>query len=192
MSSQEAFQRTKQHNNIITIGHTGHGKTTLTAALSKVTAKRFGGQENSFEQITTSHTVEYDTPVRHYTHVDYPSNADDLNNVLAGDVKFNGAILVVSVTEGLTSQTSEQVEMAKQAGIPYIATFLNKCDISDDDEALVLVEMEVREMLSNNDYPGDNVFMIRGSALKALEGEAAWQAKIIDLTEVFDACFPKI
>lgn len=184
--SQAVFERTKPHINLITIGHTGHGKTTLTAALSRVITRTYGGEENSFEQIATSHHAEYDTATRHYAHADYPS--DDLNTRLTGDVKFDGAILVVAVTEGLMPQTSEHIQMARQAGVPYIAVFLNQFE-DVDEEALELLKMEVCELLSNNDYPGDDVYdhIVCGSSLKALEGDGFEEVKIRDISAVLDS-----
>jgi elongation factor Tu len=189
--SQAAFERPKPHLNLITIGHTGHGKTTLTAALSSVLADLFGGGKNSFEQIATSHYVEYDTTSRHYTHADYPSNADDLNTALTSGVQFDVAILVVAATEGVMPQTTEHIQMARQAGIPYIAVFLNQCDSVVDEEALERLELEVRELLCNNDYPGDDVLVIRGSAIKALEGQENWRVEIYNLAQVLDTYIPQ-
>ena len=203
MSSQQKFERTKPTIHIVTIGSLGHGKSTLTAALSNVLAKTYGsGETRSYEDIANpseeqldsislhASRVEYDTPSCHYVHLDCPAQGDDVNTMLTSGTLINGAILVVSVTDGLTPQTREQVQLAGQSGVPYIIGYLNHCDLIDDQEALELIEMEMRELLSENDFPGDDLPVIRGSALKALEGEREYEAKIIDLAAHFDTYIP--
>ncbi|POT29922.1 elongation factor Tu [Citrobacter braakii] len=185
--SKEKFERTKPHVNVGTIGHVDHGKTTLTAAITTVLAKTYGGAARAFDQIdnapeekargitiNTSH-VEYDTPTRHYAHVDCPGHADYVKNMITGAAQMDGAILVVAATDGPMPQTREHILLGRQVGVPYIIVFLNKCDMVDDEELLELVEMEVRELLSQYDFPGDDTPIVRGSALKALEGEAEWE-----------------
>ena len=180
--SKEKFERTKPHVNVGTIGHVDHGKTTLTAAITTVLAKTYGGAARAFDQIdnapeekargitiNTSH-VEYDTPTRHYAHVDCPGHADYVKNMITGAAQMDGAILVVAATDGPMPQTREHILLGRQVGVPYIIVFLNKCDMVDDEELLELVEMEVRELLSQYDFPGDDTPIVRGSALKALEG----------------------
>ncbi|KCW94482.1 elongation factor Tu [Escherichia coli] len=182
--SKEKFERTKPHVNVGTIGHVDHGKTTLTAAITTVLAKTYGGAARAFDQIdnapeekargitiNTSH-VEYDTPTRHYAHVDCPGHADYVKNMITGAAQMDGAILVVAATDGPMPQTREHILLGRQVGVPYIIVFLNKCDMVDDEELLELVEMEVRELLSQYDFPGDDTPIVRGSALKALEGDA--------------------
>ncbi len=184
--SKEKFERTKPHVNVGTIGHVDHGKTTLTAAITTVLAKTYGGSARAFDQIdnapeekargitiNTSH-VEYDTPTRHYAHVDCPGHADYVKNMITGAAQMDGAILVVAATDGPMPQTREHILLGRQVGVPYIIVFLNKCDMVDDEELLELVEMEVRELLSQYDFPGDDTPIVRGSALKALEGDAEW------------------
>ncbi|OCG37059.1 translation elongation factor Tu, partial [Gilliamella sp. Fer2-1] len=201
--SKEKFERTKPHVNVGTIGHVDHGKTTLTAAITSVLAKKYGGQARAFDQIdnapeekargitiNTSH-VEYDTPTRHYAHVDCPGHADYVKNMITGAAQMDGAILVVAATDGPMPQTREHILLGRQVGVPYIIVFLNKCDMVDDEELLELVEMEVRELLSQYDFPGDDTPVIRGSALKALEGEAAWEDKIVELAEALDSYIPE-
>src|SRR5574344_492262 len=179
--SKEKFERTKTHVNVGTIGHVDHGKTTLTAAITTVLAKKFGGQARAFDQIdnapeektrgitiNTSH-VEYDTENRHYAHVDCPGHADYVKNMITGAAQMDGAILVVAATDGPMPQTREHILLARQVGVPYIIVFLNKCDQVDDEELLELVEMEVRELLNSYDFPGDDTPIIRGSALLAME-----------------------
>ena len=179
--SKEKFERTKPHVNVGTIGHVDHGKTTLTAAITTVLSKKFGGQARAFDQIdnapeerergitiNTSH-VEYDTAERHYAHVDCPGHADYVKNMITGAAQMDGAILVVAATDGPMPQTREHILLARQVGVPKIVVFLNKCDMVDDEELLDLVEMEVRELLDSQDFDGDNTPIIRGSALKALE-----------------------
>ncbi|MFI0397574.1 MAG: GTP-binding protein [Thiolinea sp.] len=202
MTSQQAFERTKPTIHIATIGHAGHGKSTLTTALSNVLARTYGGQARSYEDIAnpseeqlggiTLHAsrVEYDTPSCHYVHLDCPAQGSDVNTMLTSGTLINGVILVVSVTHGLTPQTREQVQLANQSGIPYIICYLNHCDLMDDEEALVLMEIEMRELLSEYDFPGDHLPVIRGSALKALEGLAEWEDKIIELASHLDTYTP--
>ena len=197
--SKEKFERTKPHVSVGTIGHVDHGKTTLSAAISTVLAKIYGGQARAFDQIDNtpeekaagitiniSH-IEYDTPARHYAHIDCPGHADYVKNMITGAAQMDGAILVVSATDGPMPQTREHVLLARQVGVSSIVVFLNKCDMVDDEELLVRVEMEVRELLSEYDFPGDDLPVIRGSALKALEGEAAWESKIIELAGHLDS-----
>ena len=197
------FERVKPHVNVGTIGHVDHGKTTLTAAISAVLAKTYGGEVRDFAQIdnapeerergitiNTSH-IEYDTPARHYAHVDCPGHADYVKNMITGAAQMDGAILVVASTDGPMPQTREHILLSRQVGVPFIIVFMNKCDMVDDEELLELVEMEVRELLSEYDFPGDDLPVIQGSALKALEGEAEWEAKIIELAEALDNYIPE-
>ncbi|STO56231.1 elongation factor Tu [Grimontia hollisae] len=201
--SKEKFERTKPHVNVGTIGHVDHGKTTLTAAICTVLAKNYGGAARDFASIdnapeerergitiSTSH-VEYDTPTRHYAHVDCPGHADYVKNMITGAAQMDGGILVVAATDGPMPQTREHILLGRQVGIPYILVFMNKCDMVDDEELLELVEMEVRELLSEYDFPGDDCPVIRGSALGALNGEAEWEAKIIELAEALDSYIPE-
>ena len=188
--SKEKFERNKPHVNVGTIGHVDHGKTTLTAAITNVLAKRGGGEAKDFASIdnapeerergitiSTSH-VEYDTETRHYAHVDCPGHADYVKNMITGAAQMDGGILVVAATDGPMPQTREHILLSRQVGVPHLVVFLNKCDMVDDEELLELVEMEVRELLSEYDFPGDDIPVIQGSALKALEGEAEWEDKI--------------
>ena len=181
--AKEKFQRTKPHVNVGTIGHVDHGKTTLTAALTKVMAEKHGGEFKAYDQIdkapeekargitiATAH-VEYQSPLRHYAHVDCPGHADYVKNMITGAAQMDGAILVVSAADGPMPQTREHILLARQVGVPYILVFLNKADMVDDAELLELVEMEVRELLTKYDFPGDKTPIIKGSALKALEGD---------------------
>ncbi|MCF2950504.1 elongation factor Tu, partial [Paraglaciecola aquimarina] len=197
------FERTKPHVNVGTIGHVDHGKTTLTAAITTVLAKTYGGDASAFDQIdnapeerergitiSTSH-VEYDTPTRHYAHVDCPGHADYVKNMITGAAQMDGAILVVAATDGPMPQTREHILLGRQVGVPYMVVFMNKCDMVDDEELLELVEMEVRELLSEYEFPGDDLPVIQGSALKALEGEAEWEAKIVELAEALDTYIPE-
>jgi elongation factor Tu len=197
------FERTKPHVNVGTIGHVDHGKTTLTAAISTVLAKTYGGAAQAFDQIdnapeerergitiATSH-VEYDTPSRHYAHVDCPGHADYVKNMITGAAQMDGGILVVAATDGPMPQTREHILLGRQVGIPYMIVFMNKCDMVDDEELLELVEMEVRELLTEYEFPGDDLPVIQGSALKALEGEEKWEAKIIELAEALDSYIPE-
>ncbi|WP_434939658.1 elongation factor Tu [Shewanella sp. HL-SH8] len=197
------FERKKPHVNVGTIGHVDHGKTTLTAAISAVLSKTYGGEARNFAQIdnapeerergitiNTSH-IEYDTPIRHYAHVDCPGHADYVKNMITGAAQMDGAILVVAATDGPMPQTREHILLSRQVGVPFIIVFMNKCDMVDDEELLELVEMEVRELLSEYDFPGDDLPVIQGSALKALEGDAAWEGKILELAEALDTYIPE-
>ncbi|HHF2519891.1 TPA: elongation factor Tu, partial [Haemophilus influenzae] len=201
--SKEKFERTKPHVNVGTIGHVDHGKTTLTAAITTVLAKHYGGAARAFDQIdnapeekargitiNTSH-VEYDTPTRHYAHVDCPGHADYVKNMITGAAQMDGAILVVAATDGPMPQTREHILLGRQVGVPYIIVFLNKCDMVDDEELLELVEMEVRELLSQYDFPGDDTPIVRGSALQALNGVAEWEEKILELAGHLDTYIPE-
>ena len=201
------FDRTKPHCNIGTIGHVDHGKTTLTAAITKVLATRLPSDTNkiiAFENIdkapeerergitiNTSH-VEYETNARHYAHVDCPGHADYVKNMITGAAQMDGAILVVAATDGVMAQTREHILLARQVNVPYIVVFMNKCDMVDDEELLDLVEMEIRELLNDYDFPGDDVPIIRGSALKALEDpDGPWGDKIMDLMAAVDEAIPE-
>ena len=197
------FERTKPHVNVGTIGHVDHGKTTLTAAITTVLTKKFGGEAKGYADIdaapeekargitiNTAH-VEYETAGRHYAHVDCPGHADYVKNMITGAAQMDGAILVVSAADGPMPQTREHILLARQVGVPYIIVFLNKCDMVDDEELLELVEMEVRELLSEYDFPGDDLPVVRGSALKALEGEAQWEEKILELAGHLDTYIPE-
>ena len=197
------FERIKPHVNVGTIGHVDHGKTTLTAAISAVLSKTYGGEVKNFAQIdnapeerergitiNTSH-IEYDTPIRHYAHVDCPGHADYVKNMITGAAQMDGAILVVAATDGPMPQTREHILLSRQVGVPFIIVFMNKCDMVDDEELLELVEMEVRELLSEYDFPGDDLPVIQGSALKALEGQPEWEAKILELAEALDTYIPE-
>ncbi|MBE0369835.1 elongation factor Tu [Pseudoalteromonas sp. MMG013] len=201
--AKEKFERVKPHVNVGTIGHVDHGKTTLTAAITNVLAKVYGGEAKDFAAIdnapeerergitiSTSH-VEYDTPTRHYAHVDCPGHADYVKNMITGAAQMDGAILVVAATDGPMPQTREHILLSRQVGVPYIIVFMNKCDMVDDEELLELVEMEVRELLSEYDFPGDDLPLIAGSALKALEGEKEWEDKIVELAEALDSYIPE-
>ncbi|ANB60367.1 elongation factor Tu [Anoxybacteroides amylolyticum] len=196
------FERTKPHVNIGTIGHVDHGKTTLTAAITTVLAKQGKAEARAYDQIdaapeerergitiSTAH-VEYETDNRHYAHVDCPGHADYVKNMITGAAQMDGAILVVSAADGPMPQTREHILLSRQVGVPYIVVFLNKCDMVDDEELLELVEMEVRDLLSEYDFPGDEIPVIKGSALKALEGDAEWEAKIIELMNAVDEYIP--
>jgi elongation factor Tu len=189
--------------NVGTIGHIDHGKTTLTAAITKVLAAKGGGEVKSFDEIdnapeekergitiATSH-VEYQTENRHYAHVDCPGHADYVKNMITGAAQMDGAILVVSAADGPMPQTREHILLARQVGVPYIVVFLNKADMVDDEELLELVEVEVRELLSEYEFPGDDIPFITGSALKALEGDAEQEAKILELAEALDTYIPE-
>ncbi|WP_115956018.1 elongation factor Tu [Candidatus Purcelliella pentastirinorum] len=201
--SKEKFKRLKPHLNVGTIGHVDHGKTTLTAAITTVLSKKYGGTARAFEQIdnapeekargitiNTSH-VEYDTSIRHYAHVDCPGHADYIKNMVTGAAQMDGAILVVSAIDGPMPQTREHILLGRQVGVPYIVVFLNKCDMVDDDELLELVEMEVRDLLSKYNFPGDTTPIIRGSAIKALNGDFVWESKILDLADCLDSYIPE-
>jgi len=200
--SKEKFERNKPHVNVGTIGHVDHGKTTLTAAITNVLAKAHGGVAKDFASIdnapeerergitiSTSH-VEYDTATRHYAHVDCPGHADYVKNMITGAAQMDGGILVVAATDGPMPQTREHILLSRQVGVPHLVVFLNKCDMVDDEELLELVEMEVRELLSEYDFPGDDIPVIQGSALKALEGDPEWEAKIIELADALDSYIP--
>src|SRR6201989_2515643 len=197
------FERTKPHVNVGTIGHVDHGKTTLTAAMTLVLSKKFGGEAKAYDQIdnapeekargitiNTAH-VEYETANRHYAHVDCPGHADYIKNMITGAAQMDGGILVVAATDGPMPQTKEHVLLARQVGVPYIVVFLNKCDAVEDQELVDLVEMEVRELLSKYQFPGDDLPVIRGSALGALNGEAQWEAKIDELMQAVDDNVPQ-
>ncbi len=199
------FERTKPHANIGTIGHVDHGKTTLTAAITKTLALRVGGHnaEVAFENIdkapeerergitiSTAH-VEYETEKRHYAHVDCPGHADYVKNMITGAAQMDGAILVVAATDGVMAQTREHILLARQVGVPYIVVFMNKCDMVDDEELLELVDMEIRELLTEYEFPGDETPIIRGSALKALEDPSGeWGDKIMELMDAVDTWIP--
>ena len=201
--AKEKFVRSKPHVNVGTIGHVDHGKTTLTAALTKVLAEKFGGEVRAFDQIdnapeekargitiNSSH-VEYDTETRHYAHVDCPGHADYVKNMITGAAQMDGAILVCAATDGPMPQTREHILLARQVGVPYILVFLNKCDMVDDEELLDLVEMDVRELLSEYKFPGDDTPVIRGSALGALNGEEKWVEKVLELAAALDSYIPE-
>jgi elongation factor Tu len=203
--SKEKFERSKPHVNVGTIGHVDHGKTTLTAAITKVMAQKFGGEFKAYDQIdsapeekargitiATAH-VEYQSPNRHYAHVDCPGHADYIKNMITGAAQMDGAILVVSAADGPMPQTREHILLARQVGVPYIVVYLNKADMVDDAELLELVEMEVRELLSSYDFPGDDLPLITGSALKALEGDSSdiGEPSIHKLVEAMDAYIPQ-
>ncbi|PZN33696.1 MAG: elongation factor Tu [Proteobacteria bacterium] len=202
--AKEKFERTKPHVNVGTIGHVDHGKTTLTAALTKVMAERHGGEFRAYDQIdkapeekargitiATSH-VEYASDTRHYAHVDCPGHADYVKNMITGAAQMDGAILVVSAADGPMPQTREHILLARQVGVPYIVVFLNKADMVDDAELLELVEMEVRELLSKYDFPGDDTPIVKGSALKALEGDQSeiGVPAVLKLVEEMDKYIP--
>ena len=201
--AKEKFERDKPHVNVGTIGHIDHGKTTLTAAITKVLSEKYGGQARSFEEIdnapeekargitiATSH-VEYETDNRHYAHVDCPGHADYVKNMITGAAQMDGAILVVSAADGPMPQTREHILLARQVGVPYIVVFLNKADMVDDEELLELVEVEVRDLLSEYEFPGDDIPFVIGSALKALEGDEEYVQKILDLGSQLDTYIPE-
>ena len=201
--AKETFQRNKPHVNVGTIGHVDHGKTTLTAAITTVLSKRVEGNElRSFDSIdnapeerergitiATAH-VEYETETRHYAHVDCPGHADYVKNMVTGAAQMDGAILVVAATDGPMPQTREHILLARQVGVPYIVVFMNKVDLVDDEELLELVEMEVRELLDTYEFPGDDIPVIQGSALGALNGEEQWEDKIMELMDAVDSYVP--
>jgi elongation factor Tu len=200
--SKEVFVRDREHVNVGTIGHVDHGKTTLTAAITKVLAKKGLAQERTYESIdnapeerergitiNTAH-VEYQTEKRHYAHIDCPGHADYVKNMVTGAAQMDGAILVVAATDGPKAQTREHILLARQVGVPYIVVFLNKVDMVDDEELLELAEMEIRDLLNFYGYPGDTTPIIRGSALGALNGDPKWEAKILELLEVLDNYIP--
>ena len=199
------FERKKPHVNVGTIGHVDHGKTTLTAAITTILSKKFGGEAKDYAQIdnapeekargitiNTSH-VEYETEKRHYAHVDCPGHADYIKNMITGAAQMDGAILVCSAADGPMPQTREHILLARQVGVPYIIVFLNKCDMVDDEELLELVEMEVRELLSKYDFPGDDIPIVKGSALKAIEGDTGelGEQAILKLAAALDSYIPE-
>ena len=199
------FERKKPHVNVGTIGHVDHGKTTLTAAITTILSKKFGGEAKDYAQIdnapeekargitiNTSH-VEYETEKRHYAHVDCPGHADYIKNMITGAAQMDGAILVCSAADGPMPQTREHILLARQVGVPYIIVFLNKCDMVDDEELLELVEMEVRELLSKYEFPGDDIPIIKGSALKAIEGDTGelGEQAILKLAAALDSYIPE-
>jgi elongation factor Tu len=201
--AKEKFERNKPHVNVGTIGHIDHGKTTLTAAITKILAEKYGGQAKSFEEIdnapeekergitiATSH-VEYETENRHYAHVDCPGHADYIKNMITGAAQMDGAILVVSAADGPMPQTREHILLARQVNVPYVIVYMNKTDMVDDPELLELVEVEVRELLSEYEFPGDDVPVIQGSALKALEGDPEQVEKIVELAAALDSYIPQ-
>jgi len=203
--AKSKFERTKPHVNVGTIGHVDHGKTTLTAAIATVLSKKFGGEAKAYDQIdaapeekargitiNTAH-VEYETANRHYAHVDCPGHADYIKNMITGAAQMDGAILVVSAADGPMPQTREHILLARQVGVPYIIVFMNKCDMVDDAELLELVEMEIRELLSKYDFPGDDVPIIKGSATMALSGDTGdlGEQAIVRLAEALDSYIPQ-
>src|SRR5437870_11047519 len=201
--AKEKFERDKPHVNVGTIGHIDHGKTTLTAAITKVLAEKGMATETKFEEIdnapeekergitiNTAH-VEYSTDNRHYAHVDCPGHADYVKNMITGAAQMDGAILVVSAADGPMPQTREHILLARQVGVPSIVVFLNKVDMVDDPELLDLVEMEVRDLLTQYEFPGDKIPIVKGSALKALEGDPEWTPKILELMEAVDSYIPE-
>ena len=200
--AKESFDRSKPHVNIGTIGHVDHGKTTLTAAITRVMATKFGGAVKNFDEIdnapeerergitiATSH-VEYETDARHYAHVDCPGHADYVKNMITGAAQMDGAILVVAATDGPMPQTREHILLARQVGVPYLVIFMNKVDLVDDEELIDLVELEIRELLSKYEFPGDDIPVIKGSALGALNGEPKWEATVVELMDAVDAYIP--
>jgi len=202
--AKSKFERTKPHVNVGTIGHVDHGKTTLTAAITMVLSKKFGGEAKAYDQIdaapeekargitiNTAH-VEYETATRHYAHVDCPGHADYVKNMITGAAQMDGAILVCSAADGPMPQTREHILLARQVGVPYIVVFLNKCDMVDDEELLELVEMEVRELLSKYDFPGDDVPIIKGSAMLAVKGDQSeiGEPAIFRLADALDSYIP--
>src|SRR5213596_3369949 len=201
--AKKKFERTKPHVNIGTIGHIDHGKTTLTAAITKVLAEKGLADFTPFDQIDKAPEerergitiaiahVEYQTEARHYAHVDCPGHADYIKNMITGAAQMDGAILVVSAADGPMPQTREHILLARQVEVPYIVVFLNKADMVDDPELLELVEMEVRELLSNYEFPGDDIPIVTGSALKALEGDEEHEAKILELMKAVDDYIPE-
>ena len=206
--AKEKFERTKPHVNIGTIGHVDHGKTTLTAAISKTLSSNDGSHGTAHADFTAFEDIdkapeerergitisiahiEYETDKRHYAHVDCPGHADYVKNMITGAAQMDGAILVIAATDGPMAQTREHILLARQVGVPYIVVFLNKCDMVDDEELIELVEMETRELLNEYEFPGDDLPIIKGSALKALEGDPEWQQKIWDLMDAVDEYIP--
>lgn len=200
--AKESFDRSKPHVNIGTIGHVDHGKTTLTAAITRVLSTKFGGQAKAFDEIdnapeerergitiATAH-VEYETSARHYAHVDCPGHADYVKNMITGAAQMDGAILVVASTDGPMPQTREHILLARQVGVPYLVVFMNKVDLVDDEELIDLVELEIRELLSKYEFPGDDIPVIKGSALGALNGDAKWEATVMELMDNVDQYVP--
>ncbi len=203
--SKAKFERTKPHVNVGTIGHVDHGKTTLTAALTKILAAKHGGEVKAFDEIdnapeerargitiATAH-VEYETDNRHYAHVDCPGHADYVKNMITGAAQMDGAVLVVSAADGPMPQTREHILLARQVGVPYIVVYMNKCDMVDDEELLELVELEIRELLDKYEFPGDDTPIIRGSALKALEGDTTelGEGSVMALAAALDSFIPE-
>jgi elongation factor Tu len=203
--SKAKFERTKPHVNVGTIGHVDHGKTTLTAAMTKILAAKHGGEVKAFDEIdnapeerargitiATAH-VEYETDNRHYAHVDCPGHADYVKNMITGAAQMDGAVLVVSAADGPMPQTREHILLSRQVGVPYIVVYMNKCDMVDDEELLELVEMEIRELLDKYEFPGDDTPIIRGSALKALEGDTSelGEGSVLALAEALDSYIPE-
>ena len=203
--SKAKFERTKPHVNVGTIGHVDHGKTTLTAALTKILAAKHGGEVKAFDEIdnapeerargitiATAH-VEYETDNRHYAHVDCPGHADYVKNMITGAAQMDGAVLVVSAADGPMPQTREHILLSRQVGVPYIVVYMNKCDMVDDEDLLELVEMEIRELLDKYEFPGDDTPIIRGSALKALEGDKSelGEGSVLALAEALDSYIPE-
>ena len=203
--AKSKFERSKPHVNVGTIGHVDHGKTTLTAAITTILTSKYGGESKSYDQIdsapeersrgitiNTAH-VEYETENRHYAHVDCPGHADYVKNMITGAAQMDGAILVVSAADGPMPQTREHILLARQVGVPYIIVYMNKADMVDDAELLELVEMEIRELLSKYDFPGDDTPIIVGSALKALEGDQSeiGEPSILKLAEALDTYIPE-
>ena len=205
LMAKAKFERNKPHVNVGTIGHVDHGKTTLTAAIATICAKTYGGEAKDYSQIdsapeekargitiNTSH-VEYDSPIRHYAHVDCPGHADYVKNMITGAAQMDGAILVCAATDGPMPQTREHILLSRQVGVPYILVFLNKCDLVDDEELLELVEMEVRELLSTYNFPGDDTPIIRGSTLQALNGNDGpyGESAVLELVAALDSYIPE-
>src|SRR5512133_647515 len=198
--AKSKFERTKPHVNVGTIGHVAHGETTLTAAIATVLSKKFGGEAKAYDQIDAAPEerergitiaiahVEYQTETRHYAHVDCPGHADYVKNMITGAAQMDGAILVVSAADGPMPQTREHILLARQVGVPYIIVFMNKCDMVDDAELLELVEMEVRELLSKYDFPGDDIPIVKGSAMKAVQGDQSeiGEPAILRLADALD------
>lgn len=200
--AKEQFVRSKPHVNVGTIGHVDHGKTTLTAAITKVLAAKFGGNAKAFDEIdnapeerergitiATAH-VEYETQNRHYAHVDCPGHADYVKNMVTGAAQMDGAIIVVAATDGPMPQTREHILLARQVGVPFLVVFMNKVDLVDDEELIDLVELEVRELLSKYEFPGDDTPVVKGSALGALNGEPQWEERILELMQAVDDFIP--
>src|SRR5712664_3348686 len=201
--AKSKFERTKPHVNVGTIGHVDHGKTTLTAAMTHILAKKYGGEAKNYDQIdaapeekargitiNTAH-VEYQTEKRHYAHVDCPGHADYIKNMITGAAQMDGAILVVAATDGPMPQTREHVLLARQVGVPYIVVALNKCDMVDDEEILELVELEVRELLTQYEFPGDDLPVIRVAAAPALQGDEKWGESVLELMNAVDDAIPE-